>query len=487
MKRILTVLALLATISMSFCACQFISHNYQDDVLEYAMITDSDDLSKLDEYPNLEYVDLRGSTCYDAILDYIETHPNVTVRFNVTLGNERYDINDSDIVIDCGGIEYEQLLQDLKYLPKLQSVHMEHVSFSKTQLDALLAEYAQINITYTVDLLGNVYDSTVTSLDLSHMSAGDIDAAIHSISLLPQLQQVELITSTGESKLSIEDVKVLSDSCPGVLFNYEFNLFGQRVSTLSEVWSYDSVNIGNEGVAKIRDVLGIMKNCRSVRLDSCGIDDDVLAALRAEFPDKNIAWRVFAGKYSMMTDEEMVRMQNSLTDHDAEVLKYCTSVKYMDLQGSKINNIDFISYMPNLECVVLTQTKVSDLAPLVNCPNLTWLEVSSCTRVSDLSPLSGLRNLKYLNVSNTLVSDLSELNEVPLERFNCVKARVDNKSLNAFVEKHPDCYTVSVGNTLAYGWRYEDERMTRPFPYYAFMQEIFRYNEKGYQGNRKEN
>ena len=486
MKRIMTILCLTALAVFLLSGCQMLTYNYQDDVLEYAMITDSDDLSKLDEYPNLEYVDLRGSTCYEAILNYVKTHPNVTVRYNISFGDKRYDASATEISLNGYETEFDLLLQNLQYLPQLKQVHLNQVTFTRAQMDELIGKYPNVTFSYTVELSGRHYDNTVEELDLSHLSSKELDEASHAISLLPQLRQVNLVNQVSEGRLSIEDVARLNEACPGVLFNYEFFLFGQKVSTMSETLLFDSVKIGNEGIDQLRSAFAILEQCTSVRLDSCGIDNEVAAQLRSEYPELNISWRIFAGRYSMMTDEEMVRMPNNLTNQEAELLKYCTNVKYMDLQGSKVYTIDFINYMPKLECLVLTSTKVSDITPLSNCPNLTWLEVSGCP-IKDLSPLSSLKNLKFLNITNTVVSELDPLDEVPLERINCVKSYVSTAELQEFSEKHDACEVVNTGNTVGHGWRYQDRRLTEPYPYYAQMIEIFRYNERGYTGNRKEN
>ena len=48
---------------------------------------------------------------------------------------------------------------------------------------------------------------------------------------------------------------------------------------------------------------------------------------------------------------------------------------------------------------------MSDLAPLANLQNLSWLKMRD-TQVSDLTPLAELPNLSWLGVSRTEVSDL---------------------------------------------------------------------------------
>ena len=486
MKRFLLLGLILVILTATLSACQLYTQDYREDVLEYAMISDDGDFSLLDQYPNLEYVDLRGSTCYEQILKYASAHPNVTVRYNVQLGNKRYNEDITEITLNGYETSYELLLQNLKYLPKLRSVHLNQNTLTKEEQDTLIAAYPEISFSYTVELCGRQYDCTVSELDLAHMTSGDLEQAVHAIALLPDVGYVDLANEIGESNLSMEDLKLLQSSFPNIVFRYEFNLFGQKVSTAAEELVFDSVKIGNDGVTQIREVLSVMPRCRYVLLDSCDIDNEVMAQLREDYPEIEVVWRVFAGGYSILTNEEMLRMNTNLRSSDGPILSYCNKIKYLDVSNTSISDIGFVANMPDLEIAIFTMTKVKDISPLANCPNLVWVELSGCYSLNDVSALSGHRNLKYLNVSNTKVSNIDVLKDVPLERFNCVKSSVKKDALDAFVNQHPECLTVSTGSATGYGWRYNDKAQREPFEYYLFIREVFRMDDRTFRGNRKE-
>lgn len=486
MTRIFKFFLLTVLAAFFMTGCQLLTHDYRTDVLEYAMITDSDDLSKLNEYPNLEYVDLRGSTCYEAILAYISDNPHVTVRYNVALGEKRFDSTVTDIALNGYETDFDLLLNNVKYLPELKHIYLNQISFTREQLDTLTYAYPDIVFSYSVDLCGRKYENTITEIDLSHMTVEEVDEVINTISLLSQLRLVKLSSNGLNTPLALDHVTQMINACPGVDFDYDFVLFGKRVSTLDETLLFDSVKIGNEGVDELCNVLDIMHHCQTVKLDSCGIDNEVMEQLQVKYPDKNISWRVFIGLYSLMTDEEMIRMNNQINDKNSDVLKYCTKVKYMDLANSKITNIEFARNMPDLECVILTNTGVADLTPLSDCKNLTWLELYYCNRIKDLSAISDLNNLKYLNISGTSIADIESLRELPLERFSCVRSPIKGELLDTFKQMHPDCVTTQKGSALDQGWRYNDKYRREPFDYYVHMQEVFRYKDKTYRGNTKE-
>lgn len=484
MKRIVTLLVLSALV-MTLSACQNLSEDYRLEVQEFAMIVEDGDLSALNEYPNLQYVDLRGSTCYDTILDYAQAHPSITVRYNVQVGQKRVNQDDAELALSHYDFEYDLLLENLKYLPKIQAVHFKETELTADQVQTLRSTYPNIAFSYTVDVHNQEIPHDATSLNLSTLGPEGVDEVVAALRMLPELQEIELMGLYGSCPLSTSDVKKLIDAAPSAKIHYEFTLFGQKVSTLDEQLVFDTVQIGNEGVGEIRAALDIMTQCTYAKFDSCGIDDETMAALRADYPQRNVVWRVFVEKYSLLTDEEMIRMNSKLNNENVAPLKYCTEIKYVDISNNKdISDISFLGSMPKLEAVVLTLTKTEDLSPLANCPNLTWLELTACSHITDLSPLSGLQNLKYLNVAATKVSDVSSLDNLQLERFNCVEARVSKAAQESFKAKHPSCITVSTGSTRGNGWRYDDDKGT-VFSYYAELQQIFRYNEKNYFGNRK--
>lgn len=477
MKRILSLIVL-TMIVMTLPACRLYSRDSKNSVLEYAMIaTDGRDLAVLDQYPNLEYVDLRGSTCFDDILEYAAAHPTVKVRYSIPLGEAYVNLDVEEITLNGSDAVFEDLMNNLKFLRMLKTVHIDQISISKTQLDELKAAYPHIGFTYTVKLGNEIYDPSATKLDLSRISSEDAQIALSALGHLPNLTHIDLVDASGKSSLSVADCNALMNAYPQISFNYHVQLFGQKLSPKTESISFKDVRIEADGLELIQEALMGMPNCRYISFENCGIENEAMAEFRSNNPDMTVAWKIHVDKYSFMTDTEVILMQNLSANSDIEPLKYCTKVKYLDLTGCKNRDFSFLANMPDLECVVLTQTFISDLSGLSNCKNLTWLELNNCTALKDVSPLSGLSNLKYLNLSATKVKDLSPLDKLPLERFKCVKSSLDGEELNTFTEKHPNCLTSNTGSANGMGWRYDDGAKKVPFSYYAEMMKIFGYTK----------
>ena len=323
---------------------------------------------------------------------------------------------------------------------------------------------------------GEEYDLDVTSLDLSHCSSDDVDEIIDAITQMPSLEKVNLMTSNNTSYFMIEDVQKLIDAAPSVKFIYRFILFDRKVSLQDTVIKYHKADIGNHGADELRQALSVLKRCEYFLLDDCGIDNEILAGIRDEFPDTKVVWRIHVGNQSALTDDTVIRMTHGVDDSMTEPLKYCNETVYMDLgHDEALTDISFVSNMPDLECIILAGSSVSDISPLMDCPNLKWLELNNCLKVNDLSQVSENKSIECLNISHTGIRDITSANDMKLERFCCIGNGISQGQINAFCAANPDCMTSFSGNEWGYAWRYDDHGYTY-CAYYARMREVFRYD-----------
>ncbi len=489
--RIFTALAALLAVLAVFTGCREVSNpdpteNYAQ-VESYTVSDNSFDLAQLSKYPNLRSLNLHGYTDYEAILVYMNANPQVQVSYNVLLNNKSYANDVEVLVFEDDALPYDELMAKLRYLPSVKKVLLPETTLTADQIQQLQDAYPNVQMEYTLLFRDMIYTVETTELDLSWMAPEQIDECLDVFTLLPNLQNIELMSGDGTSQLDLKHVKKLQDALPGVFFNYSFDLFGKTVTTADETLEYDEVNIGNAGEERIRQALDIMPNLTYFKIDNCGIDNEVMDGIRQDYPDIKVVWRVTIYPFSALTDETMLRLTFHMDDNNIEDLKYFHDVTYLDMgHNESLSDISFVQYMPKLECVIFSGSIVSDLSYLANCKELVWLELCFCYRVEDLSPIADLPNLKYLNVSYSQVSDLSPLENLPLERFNCMNTRVNWENANQFLQWHPDCLTVFEGvQPYGYGWRYNDHGYTF-FEYYANMRIIFRYDDESFYGNHKE-
>ena len=436
----------------------------------------------LEYYPNLKAVDFSTSTCYDTILNYMQKHPEVEVTYNVSFGGTAsIGCRESSATLARGSFAAEQLLENLQYLPKLTSLSLTDVDLTGEQVAQLRERYPELELHYTVELLGNSYDVATTELDLSGMGSGQVDEVLSRLGLLTDLTSVKL-----SSSLSFADVQKLQEANPSAVFDYSFSLFGKTVSTASTEIVYKNQDIGNDGEEELRRALPILGNCQRFVLDNCGFDNEVLAKVREDFRDTTkVIWRVYFGtngRYNTLTDDDTIRAVYNVTDDTCGPMKYLEDVKYMDIGHNEyLTDLSFVSYMPELEVLIASESGVKELTGFDNCKKLTWLELAYCYKLENIDALAGCDGLKYLNLSYSKVKSLVPLDGLRLERFVYLKPKVSTDEQNTFLAIHPksECITVFYGYSMpySYGWRYNDNGKTMFWYYKDVIREVFNYDQ----------
>lgn len=437
-------------------------------VTELTMVVTEDTIGQLEDFQDLESVDLTGSTCYAAIRDYQTRHPEVDVTYTVSLGKTEVDPNVTALRLPEGSYDYDTLLENLRYLDRIDSLSLPATELTSEQVDALREAAPGMHIVCTVIVDGVELDSQTTELDLSGMDAAQVAALSEKLRFLPELSKISLMDENGRSKLSIADVKALTAAAPNAVIDYSFELFGKILNTADETVAFENVQIGNEGEQAIRDALDILTNCTYFKLDDCGIDNEILASIRDDYPDTEVVWRVHVWERSWLTDTEVLRAVYHVDDTNSEPLKYLTKVKYIDMgHNTEMVDISFVATMPDLEMVIFSGAPIVDLAPLASCPKLEFLELAWCGLLKDISPLSACKNLKFINLGHTAVSDLSPLDGLPLEQLSFVnsgnKVGFTEADWAAIQARHPDCWItyepLHDGGATPYsvGWRYQED------------------------------
>lgn len=444
----------------------------------------------LNEFDCLTRADLRGSTCYDEIVSWAQAHPETQVIYDVELPNGKHYDN-SAVSADLKGTghgDLEKTMELLRYLPDVNSFDLGSCdggenSFTADDMNLMLDTYPDAEFTYSFTLAGQTVDSATTALDLQSAGHDELAAVSPLLSRMSGITEINM-GSAAEGGVSVEDVRLVQEACPQAAVEYHFELFGKKISTLDEQMDFWYVPM-KDGGAAVREVLPIMKNCSYVDMDSCGISNEDMAALQADFPDKKIVWRVWFGeKYSVRTDAEKIlaskpSVGGTIYNDDASVLQYCTDIRYIDLgHNVEISDISFCTHMPKLEVLIIAMTDVSDLTPLAECHNLEYLEFQT-SNVTDISPLAGLTSLRHLNIGElpglTDISPLYGITElerlwitcktpIPADQVAHMRECAPNCKINATTDDpHGDDwrYTKYDPNIPKYWWvpRYEQLRI----------------------------
>ena len=446
-------------------------------------------------FPNLTQIDASACRDYAMLAQLALALPDCDVNYQVELGAESADPEAQMLTLEAGSYDFDTMLANLTYLPNLRELYFPKAELTLEQQAALEEAYPEISISTTVVILGKEYDSNTTVLDLSSMKSSDVEEVGARLALLPNVSEVQLMGSS-PSQLTPEDVQKLNLAAPEVVFHYNFDFYGIAVSTMDQEVILKNIKVENDHFAQdLRMLLDVMENCDRVVLEARGqydklwqkISDEELAKIREEYRGKtNMVWRVYFGENgSTLTDAEVLRAVYGLTDDNSKDLIYCENVRYLDVGHNEfLDYMEFLSGMKDLEVAILSGAPLKDLNPIAQCKNLKFLEIANCIYLPDFNALKECTQLEMLNISFTRVEDISMLMDLNLTHLTTVKtpnvvreAGVEQPSdaLMAFMEEHPDCWTVFEGDQpYGVGWRYAENEQDF-LGWYAKMVKAFKY------------
>lgn len=443
-------------------------------------------------FPDLKKIDASGCRDYAHLAQLALALPDCNVRYQVNLGSLEAAPDASQLVLEAGSFAFDTLMENLIYLPKLESLQFPQTDLTAEQRKALTETYPDISLSFTVEILGNEYDDKTTVLDLSGMTAGDVETVGEKLAMLPALSEVQLMGSSNMSQLTLADVQKLNLAAPNVIFHYAFDFYGIAVSTGDKEVILKNITVESDNFAgELRMLLEVMEDCDRVVLEARGpydklwqkISDEELARIRDEYRDKTkLVWRVYFGENgSSLTDAEVIRAVYGVTDDNSKDLIYCENVRFLDLGHNEfLDYMEFLSGMKDLEVAILSGAPLKDLSPISACKNLKFLEIANCIYLPDINALKECTQLEMLNISFTRFEDLSPIYDLNLTHLTTVMNKFvsrnePSEALQTFIEKHPDCWTVYEDDQpYGAGWRYTEDGKDY-LPWYEKMVKAFHY------------
>ena len=369
---------------------------------------------------------------------------------------------------------------------------------------------------------GSTHTPEETELDLSWLRHREVPEAAELLRQMPELRHVELgadnarsaeeanilasqeAAATGQPKptplpspdksqperLTWADIRLLQESAPQAEFYYRFRFYGRDFSLQDETMDLNHRTMTDEG-AGVREILPCMKHLNYLDMDFCGVSDEAMAAIRADYPQVEVVWRIWFGKddkLSVRTDTERILASDGgmHVEENISGLQYCTKVKYLDLgHMPDLEDWSFLGCMPDLRVVIITLGGFTgdDLAGLANCPHLEYLEM--CSRSIrgdplDLSFLAELHELRHLNIcaNHEVVGYEALANLTGLERLWIgTRTYIPADYIEYLREALPD---TDINDTTAIGdgpeWRFTDSSQRHLHPRYAQLREEFDYD-----------
>ena len=274
---------------------------------------------------------------------------------------------------------------------------------------------------------GSAHQADETRLDLQGLTHKDVPETAELLKQMPELEYVDLgtdgaWTETERAELNAEtaaaerpaeatrdltwqDLLLLQKAAPRADLDYRFVFYGRYLSTLSEEMDLNHSVMSDEGAA-VREILPLMKHCKRLDMDSCGVSSEAMAKIRDDYLEMEVIWRIWFAynQFTMRTDSERLWCANFypyIWDEYTQELKYLTHLKYLDLgHNLQLHDWSFLRYMPDLEVLILTSSSWESLDMLENCTKLEFLEIIPYAHLDlDLQPLEKMTNLEHLNIT----------------------------------------------------------------------------------------
>ena len=343
----------------------------------------------------------------------------------------------------------------------------------------------------TITFEGSVIPLRGASLDLSAMPQEDFPLLMELTDGIVELESVDFGTETdGHSRL--QNVYDFMQANPQTKVSYGFSAFGKSIDLYDEVLDLNHIPMTDQG-AEVREIIACMPKLTYLDMDFCEVDNDHMAAIREDFPNITVDWRIWFGeKFTARTDETRILASASwlggeLTPENTQGLKYCTKMKYLDIgHMNYLKDISFTAYMPDLEVLIIMMGNVTDISPLANCTHLEFLEIFT-NDITDLSPLAELHELKHLNICyNKNLSDMTPLYGLTqLERLWIGRyTQIPREQIEHFKELAPDCVVNTTCGNPHYNWRWygdpEDDEPKDFTPRYRLLMRQLGYIGKKY-------
>ncbi len=153
-------------------------------------LTDEDVEVLLSCFPELAAVDAGDCRDYGQLQALQEGKPDCQVSYMVSLGGQDYPLDTQSITFrEADG---QELLENLKYLKGLKAVHFPEPKQGAETLLALKDAYPDIAFTWEKTVLGKMYSSTMTELDLSGTPLTGVEELEADLAYFPELETLLL-------------------------------------------------------------------------------------------------------------------------------------------------------------------------------------------------------------------------------------------------------------------------------------------------------
>ncbi|MBR6107110.1 MAG: hypothetical protein IKQ39_03790 [Oscillospiraceae bacterium] len=287
------------------------------------------------------------------------------------------------------------LYDQLALLPELQEVDLHDQEISKEERIALAQEFPEVSFGWTVHYGDEIYDSSITELDLSErkLTSDDLDELREVVSQLPNLEKLILI------------------DCG--LNNETLQEFQEELKDIKVVWR---VYLGRWAVRTDQVAFSVL----IVHYDYRRMTSNDIQVL----------------KYC--TDLRALDLGHQAISDLTVLGDYLPELRLLILADNQIRDISPIAKMTHLHYLELFVNKIFDISPLKDLHELVDVNISYNYGLSDITPL---------------------LNSPMMQRIWLESTSVSGASFAKLRETYPEAKVVQYGSgSVDQGWRWGNPR-----------------------------
>ena len=412
------------------------------------------ELEKVTELHNLKMLDLRGTSLTTEQYDWLRAElPDCEIRWMIPFQGKRYHQTDSALSISS--ITPEEM-EDLAYFENLTTIDATAMTDLETVM-ALQDMYPQVEIAYQVAVGGQMLGKDATALTVENADLTELEEKLQ---YLPAMADITFTGTVPEN----EAIYGFMQNWPGITCHWDFTFLGMAVS--SDTAEIDISGMGMDSMAELEAGLKYFNHLEKVVMCDTGLPSQEIDDLWKRHPETRFIWNVWIGECNLRTDTTAFipytfgytgvasDPNEKLHRDDFAEMKYLVDMVCMDLGHMRPGDISFVSYMPNLEYLLLCDTEIRDISPIANCKKLKYLELFS-NSISDFSPLAGCTALEDVNLGFNPIKDISGLYELEnLKNIWITGFSLKKEQRQMLEESHPDARIVyATVSAVCDGWR----------------------------------
>lgn len=449
----------------------FRSGSFRKEETEISVVLEAGETALLEEFDSLKACHFEGSTCYEEIMAYAAAHEDVAVTWSVPVCGREISSLDTEAVFDKKSVSAREIAEALPFLPSLESVSLGGAALTAEECALFGDKLGSFITDYAVSAAGLTLNADTESISLKNVPAKKAEELAAAAKYLPALTKA----NASGSNWSLSDVALLMNACPSLTVDYPVHEFGVDFSTASTSLTLSGKKLKKTDIARLKELVPLLPRCEKVIMEDCGLTNEEMDALRTELaPYTEIVWRVKCGAYSCRTDSVMIKFSSggsrTMSDRQAENLKYCRDVVYLDLGHNKLRHIGFVAGMKDLQVCIIAVNYLTDIEGIENCKKLEYCEFLSGI-IKDISPLAACTELEHLNIAYNQITDISPLYGLTkLKRLWISRNKFPDSQIDEIKAALPDCLiNTTAHNPTSEGWR-EDPR-------YDILREQFQYDD----------